>query len=58
MTAVIAEASAGGVSGLGYTYAAAEAVGLINTTLAEVPPICGATRRDHGALNQSVLARE
>ena len=35
-TAVIAEASAGGVSGVGYTYAAPEAADLINTTLAEV----------------------
>src|SRR5919197_6720294 len=34
-TAVIAEASAGGVSGVGYTYAAPEAADLINTTLAE-----------------------
>jgi len=33
---VIAEASAGGVSGVGYTYAAPEAADLINTTLAEV----------------------
>ena len=35
-TAVIAEASAGGVSGVGYTYAAPEAADLVNTTLAEV----------------------
>src|SRR5438094_562385 len=35
-TAVIAEASAGGVTGVGYTYAAAEAAELINNTLADV----------------------
>jgi L-alanine-DL-glutamate epimerase-like enolase superfamily enzyme len=35
-TAVIAEASAAGVSGLGYTYATAEAADLINATLAGV----------------------
>ena len=33
---MIAEASAGGVSGVGYTYAAPGAADLINTTLAEV----------------------
>lgn len=35
-TAVIAEVSAAGVAGLGYTYAAAETADLINDTLAEV----------------------
>jgi L-alanine-DL-glutamate epimerase-like enolase superfamily enzyme len=35
-TAVVAEASAAGVTGVGYTYAAADAANLINDTLAEV----------------------